>query len=171
MGLVACQNSTQILESYVDSYKTLQNRDDSNDAMYLSCQAKQGCDFERVDDVLVIDEETKRPTMEAMDKGMVRLEGSVFSINHDYAVSLPAGDHEIAVRFYPVSVERAERFHLIHNFQANHRYQLQMYRQRDEVGQSLLSVAAPGNLCVDLQQDEVAIRRFCRSFDVLTGLG
>ena len=46
-----------------------------------------------------------------------------------------------------------------------------MYRQRDEVGQSLLSVAAPGKLCVDLQQDEIAIRRFCRSYDVLTGLG
>lgn len=171
MGLVACQNSTQILESYVDSYKILQNRDDSNDAMYLSCQAKQGCDFERVDDVLVIDEETKRPTMEAMDKGMIRLEGSVFSINHDYAVSLPAGDHEVAVRFYPVSVERAERFHLIHNFQANHRYQLQMYRQRDEVGQSLLSVATPGKLCVDLLQDQIALRRFCRDHDVMTGLG
>ncbi len=171
MGLVACQNSTQIVESYVDSYKILKNRDDSNDAMYLSCQAKQGCDFERVNDVLVIDEETKRPTMEAIDKGLVRLEGSVFSINHDYAVSLPAGDHEVAVRFYPVSLERAERFHLIHKFQAGHNYQLRMHRQRENTGQSLLSVATPGKLCVDLLQDQIALRRFCRDHNVMTGLG
>ena len=165
--LAACQNSAQV----VDGYKILQSVVESKGVTKLSCGAKLGCDFERIDDVAVIDEETKRPTMEAMDKGMVRLEGSVFSINHDYAVSLPAGDHEIAVRFYPVSVERAERFHLIHNFQANHRYQLLMHRQRENTGQSLLSVATPGKLCVDLLQDQIALRRFCRDHDVMTGLG
>ena len=165
--LAACQNSAQV----VDGYKILQSVVESKGVTKLSCGAKLGCDFERIDDVAVIDEETKRPTATAIEQGLVRIEGSVFSPTHEYALSITEGDHEIAVRFYPVSVERAERFHLIHNFQAKHRYQLQMYRQRDEVGQSLLSVATPGKLCVDLLQDQIALRRFCRDHDVMTGLG
>ena len=165
--LAACQNSAQV----VDGYKILQSVVESKGVTKLSCGAKLGCDFERIDDVAVIDEETKRPTATAIEQGLVRIEGSVFSPTHEYALSITEGDHEIAVRFYPVSVERAERFHLIHNFQAGHNYQLLMYRQRENTGQSLLSVATPGKLCVDLLQDQIALRRFCRDHDVMTGLG
>ena len=36
---------------------------------------------------------------------------------------------------------------------------------------SLLNVSVPDPLCVDLEQDGRVIRRFCRPFDVTTGLG
>ena len=35
----------------------------------------------------------------------------------------------------------------------------------------LLNVSVPDPLCVDLEQDGHVIRRFCRPFDVTTGLG
>lgn len=167
LGLVGCQQTTH---QVMDGYKILQNSMPDTATVYLACQAKQGCDFERIDNVLVIDEKTKRPSNEAIEQGLVRIEGSVFSWRHEYAVSLPVGDHEIAVRFYPVSVERAERFHLIHKFEPNHQYQLHMYRQRDQQDQSLLAVAAPSKLCIDLLQDDIPLRRFCRSSEIGKGL-
>lgn len=167
LGLFGCQQTTH---QVMDSYKILQNGLPDAATVYLACQAKQGCEFERIDKIAIIDEDSKRPSNEAIEQGLVRLEGSVFSWQHEYAVSLPVGNHEIAVRFYPVSVERAERFHLIHNFEPNHQYQLNMYRQREKKDQSLLAVAAPSKLCVDLLQDQIPLRRFCRSFDAI-GLG
>lgn len=162
-----CQSPTTV----VDAYKILQTSKANLNTVYLTCAAAQGCEFSRVDDVIVIDEQNKRPSQQAIERGMVRLEGSVFSYSHQYALSLISGEQEIAVRFYPVSSERVERFHLIHNFLAGHHYQLVMYRQKTATNGSLLNVAMPGPLCVDLLQDEIILRRFCRPFDVLTGLG
>lgn len=165
--LAGCQSPATV----VDTYKILQAPKIDLDTVYVTCAAAQGCEFARVDDVVVIDEQTGRPSPQAIERGMVRLEGSVFSLHHQYALSLISGEQEVAIRFYPVSGERAERFHLIHNFLIGHRYQLTMYRQRAATNGSLLNVAAPGALCVDLLQDEIVLRRFCRPFDVLTGLG
>ncbi|MFU8925617.1 hypothetical protein [Acinetobacter puyangensis] len=167
MLLSGCQSTNTV----VDAYKILQQPHSELNTLYLSCAAAQGCDFARVDDVTVIDEQTHRPTKQAIERGMIRLEGSVFSINHQYALSLISGEHEVAVRFYPVSNQRAEKFHLIHSFLAGHEYKLIMFRQKAVSNGSLLNVAMPGALCVDLLQDNIALRRFCRPFNVVTGLG
>lgn len=165
--LTGCQSTNNV----VDAYKVLQQTNTGLNTVYLSCSAKESCDFARIDDVVVIDEQTQRPTKQAIERGMVRLEGSVFSTHHQYAMSLISGEHEVALRFYPVSSQRAEKFHLIHNFLSGHDYQIVMYRQRGISNSSLLNVAMPGALCVDLLQDKIALRRFCRPFDVMTGLG
>jgi len=46
-----------------------------------------------------------------------------------------------------------------------------MFRDRSSRTGSLLNVSAPDPLCVDLQQEKRTIRRFCRPYNVLTGLG
>ncbi|KCW08775.1 hypothetical protein J988_2445 [Acinetobacter baumannii 45075_2] len=46
-----------------------------------------------------------------------------------------------------------------------------MYRDKSNRSGSLLNVSVPDPLCVDLEQDGRVIRRFCRPFDVTTGLG
>ncbi|TXJ10395.1 MAG: hypothetical protein E6Q25_00915 [Acinetobacter sp.] len=170
MTIAGCQGAKTVSYAY-DAYRVLQQPDTTSNTIYMSCSAGQGCDFVRVDDVNIIDATTQRLTRQAIERGMIRLEGTVFSKQHQYAVSLVPGTHEVAMHFYPVSSERVEKFHLIHKFLAGHHYHVVMYRQKTASNGSLLNVAMPGSLCVDLLQDDIALRRFCRPFDVMTGLG
>ena len=166
--LTACQSSPT-LTKVVDTYKVLQNTK-QEESVYISCAASIACNFSRVNDVRLIDDKY-RPTQDALSQGLLRLEGSVFALQNQYALSLWKGQHEIEVKFYPVSSERVETFHIIHNFEAGSQYKLVMYRQRGVGTGSLMQVAAPGALCVDLSKDEALQRRFCRNFDAMTGLG
>lgn len=167
--LAGCQ-SVSTVSNALDTYKILQNKDENRTAS-LSCSASVACSFARVDDIIVIDEETNRPTKKSIQQGLLRLEGSIFATQHQYSLSLVPQQHEIMVRFYPVSQERAEQFHLIHKFKAGHQYELQMYRQKTNGNGSLLQMATPGNLCVDLLENETTIRRFCRTHNVVSGKG
>ena len=169
MLLSGCQTTSMLKNTVVDRYKVLQNYKQDETA-YISCAASIACQFSRVDDVKVIDDKD-RPTSKAIERGMLRLEGSVFALQHQYALSLIGGQHEVEVGFYPISSERVERFHIIHNFRAGSQYKLVMYRQKKAVSGSLLQVAAPGALCVDLLHNDLVERRFCRDFNALTGLG
>lgn len=166
--LTGCQSSSTFTK-VVDTYKVLQISQ-QNAPIYISCAASIACNFSRVNDVVVMDEK-QRPTRKALELGLLRLEGSVFALQNQYALSLWQGQHEIEVQFYPVSAERKETFHLIHNFKAGSQYKLVMYRQKNASRGSLLQVAAPGALCVDLLQGDEIQRRFCRTFDAVTGLG
>ena len=166
--LTACQSTKQVAKSY----KILQSEPDSSlETLYLSCVAAMGCEFARVDDIVVINENSHWPTKASIERGIIRLEGSLFSKRHQYGLSLVAGEHEVVVRFSPVSKERSESFHVIHNFLAGQNYKLSMYRKKTMGGRSLLDVAVPDPLCVDLLQNDVVLRRFCRPFDALTGMG
>lgn len=168
VALSGCQSS----KTLVNSYKVFQSPKPDLTTLYLSCEAAQGCEFAKIDDVKIIDERTKLPSKEAIDRGWIRLAGTLFTFDHQYGLSLISGTHDVTVRFYPVTSARAESFHLIHNFSSGHHYNLVMYRQKNTSKKgSLLNVAMPSGLCVDLQQDYVTIRHFCRPYDALTGLG
>lgn len=167
--LAGCQTKPTV-SKVVDTYKVLQSKN-AQKTVYLSCAASINCYFLRVNDTVILDEKTKRPTAQAIEQSLLRLEGSVFALEHQYALSLLSGEHEVVVWFYPVSEERAEQFHLIHNFIAGHTYKVVMYRQKSSVNGSLLQMATPGELCVDLLQDDVMTRRFCRPYNADTGLG
>lgn len=86
-------------------------------------------------------------------------------------LQIPAASYNVAVVFYPRSLDRAENFHLFHQFEAKHDYLLKMYRKRNSNVGSLLNVSVPDPLCVDLYQDATVIRRFCRSFDAVKNSG
>ena len=54
---------------------------------------------------------------------------------------------------------------------AKQKYTFRMYRDRSRTKGSLLNVSAPDPLCVDLVQNNTTIRRFCKPYNVLNGLG
>ncbi len=43
---------------------------------------------------------------------------------------MPAKQYEVVIRYYPISPDRAETIHVIHQFKANHRYMFKMYRDK-----------------------------------------
>lgn len=140
----------------------------------LHCSGGAGCEFAQLNNVVVISDTTRQPTDEAIRASIVRFEDNSFSKQQvaQYFVAMLPGRNEIKVRFYPVTLDRAETFALIHDFRADRNYRLNMFRQRNNIAaSSLLSAATPDPLCVDLLENDKVLRRFCRPFDPATGLG
>ncbi|XID74699.1 hypothetical protein ACF3NA_09310 [Alkanindiges sp. WGS2144] len=140
----------------------------------LHCIGNIRCEFAKLNNVVVINEITRQPTDEAIHASMVRFEPDALGNQpaSKYFVAMQPGVSEVKLRFYPVTLDRAENFSLIHNFRAGRSYYLSMFRQRINTGSSsLLSMAAPEPLCVQLLEEHQVIRRFCRPFDPSTGLG
>lgn len=166
--LTACQNAPNVVDQVRIVQNTLESKAD-NTTLY--CSGVENCEFERIGDIAVIDAKSHRISQQAMERGIVRLHGSVFSRKQQVYLSIPAKQYEVVIRFYPISPDRAEMFHVIHEFKPNQSYTFKMYRDREKRSGSLLNVSAPEPLCVDLQQEQHTIRRFCRPYDVSTGLG
>ena len=166
--LTACQNAPNVVDQVRIAQNTLESKAD-NTTLY--CSGVENCEFERIGDIAVIDAKSHRISQQAMERGIVRLHGSVFSRKQQVYLSIPAKQYEVVIRFYPISLDRAEIFHVIHEFKPNQSYTFKMYRDRAYRSGSLLNVSAPEPLCVDLQQEQHTIRRFCRPYDVSTGLG
>lgn len=166
--LTACQNALNVVDQVRIVQNTLESKAD-NTTLY--CSGVENCEFERIGDIAVIDAKSHRISQQAMERGIVRLHGSVFSRKQQVYLSIPAKQYEVVIRFYPISLDRAEMFHVIHEFKPNQSYTFKMYRDRAYRSGSLLNVSAPEPLCVDLQQEQHTIRRFCRPYDVSTGLG
>lgn len=141
----------------------------SNALIY--CDGTKNCEFERLGKTRIVDANNHRLQKEAIQQGIVRLNKA--SLNDDNAIylSVPAAQYELVVRFYPISEDKAETLHLIHRFNANRQYRLNMFRDRSKNRGSLLNSSAPDPLCVDLQQNMKTIRRFCKPYNVLNGLG
>lgn len=141
----------------------------------LHCTGDIRCEFGKLNNIVVIDELTKQPTNEAINAALVRLESMKPvgpQLASKYFVAMQPKSNEIKVRFYPITPERAENFSLIHNFKAGKTYQLNMFRKQGNTGSSsLLSMATPDPLCVQLLEDDKISRLFCRPFDPATGLG
>ena len=166
--LTACQNAPTVVDQVRIAQNTLENK--VNNAT-LYCSGTESCEFERINDIVVMDAKSHRISRQAMEHGIIRLDGSVFSRKQQIYLSIPAKQYEVVIRFYPISPDRAEMFHVIHEFKPNQSYTFKMYRDREKRSGSLLNVSAPEPLCVDLQQEQHTIRRFCRPYDVVTGVG
>lgn len=138
----------------------------------IYCAGVKHCEFERLNATPIIDATTHRVTSESLRQGIVRLQGSVFSENSSMYLSVPSDQYELVIRFYPISPDRAETFHVIQRFKPKLHYTFKMYRDRTKhTGKSLLNVSAPDPLCIDLDEEQQTIRRFCRPFDAVTGMG
>ena len=166
--LTACQNAPTVVDQVRITQTRLENK--VNNAT-LYCSGVENCEFERINDIVVMDAKSHRISRQAMEHGIIRLDGSVFSRKQQVYLSIPAKQYEVVIRFYPISPDRAEMFHVIHEFKPNQSYTFKMYRDRAYRSGSLLNVSAPEPLCVDLQQEQHTIRRFCRPYDVVTGVG
>lgn len=109
----------------------------------LSCRANLGCQIMRID--------------QKISSQSVPAPGEMAPV-----LTMPAGRHEVAIEFYPVSTQRAEHFSFIHDFARDRRYVLAVYRQRSGQDESLSQVTLPRRMCIDLIEGETPIRRFCR---------
>lgn len=162
--LSACQSvDTLRLKTIKESSQT-----DSNALIY--CSGTQDCEFERLDQLSIVDTDTKRVSKQAMQDKIVRLNAQSLNQPNSIYLSVPAGQHELVLRFYPISRDKAEVLHVFHRFAPSHTYTFKMYRDRNTKETSLLKVSAPDPLCVDLMQEKKTIRRFCKPFNAETGI-
>ncbi|MDO4223209.1 MAG: hypothetical protein Q4D05_04175 [Acinetobacter sp.] len=137
------------------------------------CRGAMSCQFTRLNEIQIADHKTGWITPQAVLQGIIRLQGVSSLLENQrvpFYLSVPAEKNEIAMQFYPISKYKAETLSIIHDFKAGHDYSFEMFRQRDQADESLLDSSTPKPLCVNLRQDQVVIRRFCRPHDALTGV-
>lgn len=160
--LSACQ--------FIDQIEKQPEYDVSQNTVQISCTGAESCQFGRLNDVVVVNEATQRVNADAVKRGWVKYSERTAETKKQLYLTVPAQQHELVIRFYPISQQHAEVFHVIHKFKANQNYTFKMYRERSKAGGSLLKVSAPTPLCVDLLENTRIIRRFCRPYDVVTGV-
>ncbi|WOE31203.1 MULTISPECIES: hypothetical protein [unclassified Acinetobacter] len=163
--LAACQSLD------IARIKNIKETESSKNNALVFCKGTEICEFERLDYINIVDENRKRVTKDAIDQGIVRLADYSFKSSPALYLSVLPKRHEVVIRFYPVSKEKAEKLIVIHDFKKNQRYVFEMYRQREAFGGSLLKVSAPEPLCVDLKANQKTIRRFCKPHNAQNGLG
>lgn len=152
------------------SLKHVKETEQTRSNALIYCSGTENCEFERIDQTMIVDAKHQL-NKQAIKQGFVRLQApSLKDVNALY-LSVPAGQHELVIRFYPVSSQKAETLHVIHRFKPQLRYHLHMFRNRSKDRASLLNASAPDPLCVDLKQEHRTIRRFCKPYNVLNGLG
>lgn len=153
-----------------DTFKLKKLQQPSIHQARVHCSGAQNCEFERLNQMRVMNETTGRVNPEVIQQGLVRLNAKRVSDDNALFLTIPAKQHELVVRFYPISQNRAETLHLFHSFQAGQRYDLNMYRQREQKNRNLLNASTPDPLCVDLRKNGQTIRRFCKPFNAETGI-
>lgn len=151
--------------------KQMQKTVSSQSDAQVFCSGTEQCEFERLGKIPIVDAQSRRVSDVAIKQKIVRLHSRSLNDANPLSLSVPAGQHELVIRFYPISKDRAETLHVIHKFNAQKNYTFKMYRDRSKQKGSLLTVSAPDPLCVDLQQEQKTIRRFCKPYNVLNGLG
>lgn len=146
----------------------------SSDERHLAtvhCSGGLQCRFTALNEIRLLDLQTGEPTEAAQKAAVLRYESMREQPHALYHLAVAEGLHEVRLQFYPVTLARAEQFTLIHQFKAGREYQLNLFRDRQTAPSSLLAMAAPDPLCVNLTENQRVIRRFCRPFDPETGLG
>lgn len=164
--LSACQ-SAQMVD--LVRIKQAEKNQMSQNTVSVYCSGAEHCEFARLNDLIIMQENTQRANRKAIDKGYLKLTGKPLDQIGVY-LTIPPQQYEMVVRFYPITKDHAEVFHVIHDFKANQKYTFKMYRQRSQGARSLLNVSSPTPLCVDMLQETRTIRRFCRPHNAVTGV-
>ncbi|RZG73501.1 hypothetical protein EXE10_00525 [Acinetobacter sp. WCHAc060033] len=165
--LSACQSS-QMIDKVRINKAGLKHQ--SLNTVTVYCSGAEHCEFARLNDLIITQEHGQRANRKAINKGYLKLTGEPLDRNGVY-LTIPPQQYEMVIRFYPITKQHAEVFHVIHDFKANQQYTFKMYRQRTRQGSgSLLNVSAPTPLCVDMIQEKRTIRRFCRPHNAVTGV-
>ncbi len=134
----------------------------------VHCSGGIGCQFVSLNNKELLHPQTGEPTEQAKTDAVLRFESSAAKDSSQYFLALTAAPHDIELLFFPISRDRVEKFNLTHRFKAGHRYDLKLYRQEREQSASLLSLAGPAPLCVDMLDDDKVVRRFCRTYGFQT---
>lgn len=169
IALSACQNTQHAIKTAQIRYAALTPNAEAT--VKIFCSGTNTCEFERIGNVPVVSDTTHLVSNEAIQKGFVRLKASSTLQSNALYLTVPAQQYEVVVRFYPISIDRAETIHVIHPFKANKTYTFTMYRDRVKRANNLLNAAVPDPLCVKVMEEKRVVRRFCKPYNVLTGLG
>lgn len=137
--------------------------EDQSGIASVHCSGGVGCQFISLNNVVLLTEQGE-PTEHGKTDAILRFESAATSYSSQYYLALTAAPHDVDLIFFPISRDRAEKFSLTHRFKAGHRYDLKLYRQEREQSASLLSLAGPAPLCVDLLDNDKIVRRFCRTY-------
>lgn len=165
------QRATALNERAHSLALTIWRVPDQRNLATVHCSGGLRCQFKSLNELVLLDEKSGAPTEAAQKAAVFRYESMPQQSNALYHLAVAEGLHELRLQFYPVTLERAEQFSVIHQFKAGHDYVLHLFRDRRTAPSSLLAMAAPDPLCVDLSENNRVIRRFCRPFDPETGLG
>jgi hypothetical protein len=141
---------------------------DASGIATVHCAGGVGCQFVSLNGIQLLNPLTGEPTERGKSDAVLRFESPASNYSSQYYLALPAAPHDMEVLFFPVSHARVESFTLTHAFKAGHRYDLKLYRQEREQSASLLSLAGPAPLCIDLLDDDKVDRRFCRIYGFQT---
>ncbi len=131
----------------------------------VHCSGGIGCQFLALNGIQLLSAASGEPTEHGKNDAILRFESPTASDSSQYYLALSAAPHDIDVQFYPISRTKPEYFAVTHRFKAGHRYDLNLYRQQREQSGSLMSLAAPAPLCVDVLDNGQLVRRFCRNYD------
>jgi hypothetical protein len=151
--------------------KNIKETESTKNNALIFCKGTETCEFERLDSIRIFEDHQHRISKDAVSKKIVRLNGNLLTDQNALYLSVSPQQHEIVIRFYPISKDKAEKLLVIHKFEPKQRYTFRMYRNRGTGSGSLLNVSAPEPLCVDLIEGEKTVRRFCKPYNVLNGLG
>ena len=162
-----CQTTLPMVEAMRIKHADLKY--DSQNNVQVYCTGAEHCEFSRLNDLVITDEAGQKINQKAINKGYLKLTGEPLDKNVVY-LTIPPKQHEMVIRFYPITKQHAEIFHIIHDFKANQKYTFKMYRQKSQGSGSLLTVSPPTPLCVDMLQEKRTIRRFCRPHNAVTGV-
>ena len=129
----------------------------------VHCSGGVGCQFVSLNNVVLLNPQGE-PTEHGKTDAVLRFESTATNYSSQYYLALTAAPHDVEILFFPITRDRVEKFNLTHRFKAGHRYDLKLYRQEREQSASLLSLAGPAPLCVDVLDDDKVVRRFCRTY-------
>lgn len=163
-SLTACQSIKLMQVQNIKESESTQN----NARLY--CAGTESCHFERLDQTLIM-QDGNMLERAAIKSGVVRLQAKSLKEPNPLYLSVAPEQHEVVISFYPISPDKAERLHVIHAFKPKTAYTFYMFRDRKKQKASLLDASVPGPLCVDLKVEQKTIRRFCKPYNVLNGLG
>ncbi|AXI03255.1 hypothetical protein [Aquirhabdus parva] len=169
LSLSACQSYKELETKPVWMMPSLNNANiDSSGIASVHCAGGVGCQFVALNGVQLLNTVTGEPTERSKTDAVLRFE-SPTSYSSQYYLALSSAPHDVDVQFFPITRSRVENFSVTHRFRAGHRYDLNLYRQSREQSGSLLSLAGPAPLCIDLLDNNQLSRRFCRSYDFQAG--
>lgn len=143
-------------------------QEDMSGIASVHCSGGVGCQFVSLNNVELLNPQTGEPTEQGKTDAVLRFESPATNDSSQYFLALTAAPHDVELLFYPIARDRVEKFKLTHRFKAGHRYDLKLYRQEREQSASLLSLAGPAPLCVDMLDDDKVVRRFCRTYGFQT---
>ncbi len=165
LSLTACQSQKELESKTAWMAPNLSHvNSDSSGVASVHCAGGVGCQFAALNGVQLLNQATGEPTDRSKNDAILRFEAPT-SYSSQYYLALSSAPHDIDVQFFPITRSRIENFTVTHRFRAGHRYDLNLYRQPREQSGSLLSLAGPAPLCVDLLDNSQLSRRFCRSYD------